>query len=117
MDSPAQSAAVRRPEDDECRPALHIPDSFGACRADRTRVCPVLRHSPALAAPCRGWVFDSQAYVIIDYEDGSTASDIEADLCIIGAGAAGITVAHAFIGTAMRVCILESGGIDGERES
>ena len=55
--------------------------------------------------------------MISDYRDGATPSDIEADLCIIGAGAAGITVAHAFLGTAVRVCIVESGGMAGERES
>ncbi len=55
--------------------------------------------------------------MIIDYCDGATPSEIEADLCIIGAGAAGITVAHAFLGTTTRVCIVESGGMAGERES
>lgn len=55
--------------------------------------------------------------MISDYRDGAVPSDIEADLCIIGAGAAGITVAHAFLGSAVRVCIVESGGMAGERES
>ncbi len=35
---------------------------------------------------------------------------IETDLCIIGAGAAGLTVAKAFVGHPARVCLLESGG-------
>jgi choline dehydrogenase-like flavoprotein len=39
---------------------------------------------------------------------------IEADLCIIGAGAAGITLARALIGTGIRICLLESGGLDYE---
>jgi choline dehydrogenase-like flavoprotein len=55
--------------------------------------------------------------VISDYRGGATPSVLETDLCIIGAGAAGITVAHAFLGTAVRVCIVESGGMAGERES
>ncbi len=55
--------------------------------------------------------------MIIDYRGGATPSDIDADLCIVGAGAAGITIAHAFLGTAVRVCMLESGGLGGERES
>ena len=32
------------------------------------------------------------------------------DLCIVGAGAAGITLALALIGSGLRICILESGG-------
>lgn len=35
---------------------------------------------------------------------------IEADVCIIGAGAAGITLAREFIGSRLQVCVLESGG-------
>lgn len=38
--------------------------------------------------------------------------EIDADLCIVGAGAAGITLARAFIGTGIRVCLLESGGFE-----
>ncbi|MBK8176727.1 MAG: GMC family oxidoreductase [Rhodospirillales bacterium] len=41
---------------------------------------------------------------------------IEADLCIIGAGAAGITIAREFIGQPLRVCVLESGGLRMQRE-
>lgn len=37
---------------------------------------------------------------------------IEADLCIIGAGAAGITLARGFDGSGVRVCLLESGGLE-----
>jgi choline dehydrogenase-like flavoprotein len=55
--------------------------------------------------------------VIIDYRAVTAPSDIEVDVCIIGAGAAGITVAHAFLGTAVRVCIVESGGLAGEHEN
>jgi len=40
--------------------------------------------------------------------------EIDADLCIVGAGAAGITLARAFIGTEIRVCVLESGGFEFE---
>lgn len=55
--------------------------------------------------------------MIIDYRGGEIPSDIEVDLCIVGAGAAGITVAHAFLGTSVRVCIVESGGLVGERDT
>ncbi len=44
---------------------------------------------------------------------------LEADVCIIGAGAAGITLAREFIGTPFRVVLIESGGFqfDGETQS
>ncbi|KRF02118.1 GMC oxidoreductase [Frateuria sp. Soil773] len=52
--------------------------------------------------------------MIIDYLDGSSPTDVEADLCIVGAGAAGIAIARSFAGSAVRVCLLESGGFAGE---
>lgn len=44
--------------------------------------------------------------------------ELEADLCIVGGGAAGITIASCFAGTNIRVILLESGGnaIDSETE-
>ena len=47
------------------------------------------------------------------FVDARTLSDghaIEADICIIGAGAAGITLARELSGSTLRVCLLESGG-------
>jgi choline dehydrogenase-like flavoprotein len=38
-------------------------------------------------------------------------TDIEADLCVIGAGAAGITIAREFANANLRVCLLEAGGL------
>jgi choline dehydrogenase-like flavoprotein len=55
--------------------------------------------------------------VIVDYLSGSPAADVEADLCIIGAGAAGITIARSFIGTSVKVCLIESGGEAGEQRN
>ena len=55
--------------------------------------------------------------MIIDYLDGSGLAHIEADLCIIGAGAAGIAIARTFIGTSVSVCLIESGGLAGENSS
>jgi choline dehydrogenase-like flavoprotein len=55
--------------------------------------------------------------MIIDYLDGSAPTDLEADLCIIGAGAAGIAIARAFIGTSVTVCLVEGGGLSGEEKS
>ncbi len=37
-------------------------------------------------------------------------AELEADLCVVGAGAAGIALAREFLGTATRVLVLESGG-------
>jgi len=42
---------------------------------------------------------------------------IETDVCIVGAGAAGITLAREFIGKPFRVCLLESGGFDFEENT
>lgn len=39
---------------------------------------------------------------------------IETDVCIVGAGAAGITLARELIGLPFRVCLLESGGFDAD---
>jgi len=49
--------------------------------------------------------------------DSSTASDFDADLCIVGAGAAGIAMARHFIGTRISVCLIEGGGANGEEQS
>lgn len=42
---------------------------------------------------------------------------LESDLCIVGAGAAGITLAKRLAGTSLEVCLLESGGVDGTENS
>lgn len=55
--------------------------------------------------------------MIIDYLGSSAAADIDADLCIIGAGAAGIAMARRFIGTPVTVCVIEGGGALGEEQS
>ena len=43
-----------------------------------------------------------------DLPDGSR---IDTDICVIGAGAAGLTLAREFAGSQARVCVLESGGL------
>lgn len=47
-------------------------------------------------------------------EDGRT---VEADLCVIGGGSAGISLAQEFIGTGVSVCLVESGGFEFEPET
>jgi choline dehydrogenase-like flavoprotein len=55
--------------------------------------------------------------VIIDYLDKSAAADYQADLCVIGAGPAGIAIAQAFLGTSTTICLIEGGGLTGEDRS
>lgn len=46
-----------------------------------------------------------------DVRQSPPEGPLQADLCIVGAGAAGITLAREFIGTRWRVVVLESGGL------
>ena len=39
-------------------------------------------------------------------------TEIDADICIVGAGAAGLTIARQFANTPVRLCVLESGNLD-----
>lgn len=53
------------------------------------------------------------------FTDARTLTDrttIEADLAIIGGGAAGITLARAFQNTAVNVCVVEAGGLQLDAE-
>lgn len=55
--------------------------------------------------------------MIIDYLDPSAPADLQVDLCVIGAGPAGIAIAHAFVGSSVTVCLVEGGGLAGEDRS
>jgi choline dehydrogenase-like flavoprotein len=55
--------------------------------------------------------------MIIDFRTLENHSVIEADLCIIGAGAAGITVAREFLTSRLRVVVIESGGFEPDPET
>lgn len=48
--------------------------------------------------------------MLVDARSLPAGENIEADICIVGAGPAGITVALELLGTGARICILESGG-------
>jgi choline dehydrogenase-like flavoprotein len=50
--------------------------------------------------------------MFIDARETSTNTAIEADLCVIGGGAAGITLAREFLGQDVKVCLLEAGGFE-----
>lgn len=53
--------------------------------------------------------------MIVDFDDaGQKSEPFEADVCIIGTGAAGVTIAREFIAEGRDVLLLESGGLDHE---
>ena len=53
--------------------------------------------------------------MIIDARAEETGTVVNADVCIVGGGVAGITLAREFLGTPFEVCLLESGGSQPER--
>jgi len=55
--------------------------------------------------------------VLIDARSVPKDKIVETDICIVGAGAAGITLAREFIGKSFRVCLLESGGLELDQDS
>jgi len=52
--------------------------------------------------------------VILDANDLADGKTVRADVCIVGAGAAGISMALQFIGSGVEVLLLESGGVAEE---
>jgi len=50
----------------------------------------------------------------LDARKVELGANIESDLCIVGAGAAGITIAREFANANLRVCLLEAGGLSIE---
>lgn len=55
--------------------------------------------------------------MIRDFRTGDDRSVFEADICVIGAGAAGITLGLEFADSSHKVLILESGGLEPDVES
>ena len=54
--------------------------------------------------------------MFVDFRSPEAPQDIHCDLCIIGAGAAGITLAYALADTGIQVCLLESGGLENAED-
>lgn len=52
--------------------------------------------------------------MLIDLRTDPEAASIQSDICIVGAGAAGITLARKLRRNGLDVCLLESGGVDYE---
>jgi choline dehydrogenase-like flavoprotein len=55
--------------------------------------------------------------MIRDFADFDEGATLEADVCIVGGGAAGITIAREFIGTRFSLLMLEAGGLQAEEET
>lgn len=55
--------------------------------------------------------------MIFDYRKAASPADVEADICIIGSGAAGLAIAWAFLGTKAKVCIVEGGGLAADERN
>ncbi len=53
--------------------------------------------------------------MLIDLRRRPNGSVIDTDVCIVGAGAAGISMALALRGKPFDVCLVEAGGLDGDR--
>jgi len=55
--------------------------------------------------------------MIEDFKSPSCPDAFDADLCIIGGGPAGITIAAELANSPWRICLLEGGGLDSEHAS
>src|SRR5271170_1318609 len=55
--------------------------------------------------------------MIVDFDEHNDGHTFESDLCIIGCGAAGITIGREFFNTAVSVVILEAGGHKSEPDT
>jgi choline dehydrogenase-like flavoprotein len=55
--------------------------------------------------------------MLLDTRSLTDGTVVDTDLCVIGAGAAGITIARAFVGRPTRVVVLESGGLEFEPDT
>jgi choline dehydrogenase-like flavoprotein len=55
--------------------------------------------------------------MLVDTRSLADGTELETDLCVIGAGAAGITLARSFIGRSTRVVVLESGTLEFESDT
>ena len=55
--------------------------------------------------------------MLSDARELAAGQQFETDVCIVGAGPAGISIARELIGNGARVCLLESGGRDVERRA
>jgi choline dehydrogenase-like flavoprotein len=62
-----------------------------------------------------GWL--GSRILIEDLKGLETGKTLSVDICVVGAGPAGITIANEFIGSGLSVCLVESGGLSDELET
>jgi len=62
-------------------------------------------------------LISSDELMIRDFAEFDDGAEVAADICIVGGGAAGITLAREFIGTRFSVLMLEGGGLEAEAET
>ena len=88
------------------------------CRAEPGR-SPVRRlHRQAeKGATVLGALCGGELLVIIDARSVPSGTILDTEVCIVGAGAAGITLAREFIAAPFRVVLLESGGMHYDQET
>lgn len=55
--------------------------------------------------------------MLSDYLNSETAADFECDVCIVGTGPAGMSLALEFRGTGHRVCLIEGGGVEPDGDA
>ncbi len=55
--------------------------------------------------------------MLIDFASDGSPREFTADLCIVGSGAAGLSIAQNFIQTRFSVCLVESGGLRHEPDT
>ncbi len=73
------------------------------------------RRAPERLSPsAAGAPVQSRAAMFVDAAELAPGTRLEADLCIVGAGAAGITLARALAGSGREIVLLESGGFEYE---
>ena len=53
--------------------------------------------------------------MILDFQKFTDISSLDYDVCVVGTGPAAISIANSYLGTSIRVLLLESGGFDSER--
>ncbi len=55
--------------------------------------------------------------MLIDARDVPAGAILEADVCIVGAGAAGITIARRLSGRGRSILLIESGGLEPDHDT
>jgi len=55
--------------------------------------------------------------VIEDLRELATAKMLAVDLCVVGGGPAGVTIAKELFGSGLRVCLVDGGGFEEEPET